>query len=138
MITTTISPELLEKLEYFARFGSCTMSRPIKQELALHYKQATGSTLNIDCGTCVTQAMHRVNAERKTKKKRTKTVPFTGVAQSEFDGMNFMKLKSLAKAKAKELGIEVAKDAKKEELIKILTDANGANAEAENQSNSQA
>ena len=123
MITLSISPELLEKLDYFAKFGSCTMSRPIKQELALHYKQATGSTLNIDCGTCVTHAMHRINAERKATRKKAKTVPFTGVAQSEFDGMNFMKLKSLAKAKAKQLGIEVAKDAKKEELIKILTDA---------------
>lgn len=138
MITTTISPELLEKLEYFAKYGSCNMSRPIKQELAIHYKQATGSTLNIDCGTCVTQAMHRVNAERKGKKKKAKTVQFTGVAQSEFDGMNFMKLKSLAKAKAKELGIEIAKDAKKDELIKIMTDASAANTETETQSNGEA
>lgn len=136
MITTTISPELLEKLQYFAKFGSCNMSRPLKQELAIHYNQATGNTLNIDCGTCVTQAMHRVNAELKGKKKKAKTVQFTGVAQTEFDGMNFMKLKSLAKAKAKELGIEVASNAKKDELIKILTDASATNTET--QSNGEA
>lgn len=138
MITTTVSPELLEKLQYFAKYGSCSMSRPLKQELAVHYKQATGSTLNIDCGTCVTQAMHRVNAELKGKKKKAKTVQFTGVTQSEFDGMNFMKLKSLAKAKAKELGIEVAANAKKEELIKILTDASATQSNSETQSNSKA
>jgi len=138
MITTTISPELLEKLQYFAKYGSCNMSRPIKQELAVHYKQATGSTLNIDCGTCVSQAMHRVNAELKGKKKKAKNVQFTGVAQSEFDGMNFMKLKSLAKAKAKELGIEVAANAKKEELIKILTDASATQSNSETESNGEA
>ena len=138
MITTTISPELLEKLQYFAKYGSCSMSRPIKQELAVHYKQATGNTLNIDCGTCVSQAMHRVNAELKGKKKKAKTVQFTGVAQSEFDTMNFMKLKSLAKAKAKELGIELAANAKKDELIKILTDASANQTNNETQSNGEA
>lgn len=138
MTTLTISPELLEKLQYFAKYGSCSMSRPIKQELAIHYKQATGSTLNIDCGTCVSQAIHRVNAELKGKKKKAKNVNFTGVAQSEFDGMNFMKLKSLAKAKAKELGIELAANAKKDELIKILTDASANQINSETQSNSEA
>ena len=138
MITTTISPELLEKLQYFAKYGSCSMSRPLKQELAEHYKQITGNTLNIDCGACVTQAMHRVNAELKGKKKKAKNVQFTGVAQSEFDGMNFMKLKSLAKAKAKELGIEIAKDAKKDELIKILTDASATQSNSETESNGEA
>jgi hypothetical protein len=48
------------------------------------------------------------------------------IVNTEFDGMNFMKLKSLAKAKAKELGIELAKNAKKDELIKILTDGQSA------------
>jgi len=138
MITLTISSELIEKLQYFAKYGSCSMSRPIKQELAVHYKQATGSTLNIDCGTCVSQAMHRVNAELKGKKKKAKNVQFTGVAQSEFDTMNFMKLKSLAKAKAKELGIELAANAKKDELIKILTDASANQTNSETQSNSEA
>ena len=138
MITLTISPELLEKLQYFAKYGSCSLSRPLKQELAVHYKEITGNTLNIDCGTCVTQAMHRVNAELKGNKKKAKNVKFTGVAQSEFDSMNFMKLKSLAKAKAKELGIELATNAKKDELIKILTDASANQTNSETENNGEA
>lgn len=121
--TLSLSPELLEKLNFFRRFGSANMSRPIKQELAIHYKDITGNTLNIDCGTCIIQAMHRVNAELAPKKTKAKKVADNMITNTEFDGMNFMKLKSLAKAKAKELGIEIAKDAKKDELIKILTDA---------------
>lgn len=49
-----------------------------------------------------------------------------------------MKLKSLAKAKAKELGIEIAKDAKKDELIKILTDASANQTNSETESNGEA
>jgi hypothetical protein len=70
--------------------------------------------------------MHRVNAATKTKKAAKKKAD-TMITNTEFDGMNFMKLKSLANAKAKELGIELAKDAKKDELIKILTDGQSAN-----------
>lgn len=135
-VTLSLSPELLEKLEFFRKFGSANMSRPLKQELAIHYKELTGSTLNIDCGTCVIQAMHRVNAATKTKKAAKKKAD-TMITNTEFDGMNFMQLKSLANAKAKELGIELAKDAKKDELIKILTDGQSAN-NNESEGNDQA
>lgn len=133
MTTLSLSPELLEKLDFFRRFGSANMSRPLKQELAIHYKALTLSTLNIDCRTCVIQAMHRLNAELTPKKSEAKKVSDNMITNSEFDGMNFMKLKSLAKAKAKELGIELAKDAKKDELIKILTDGNSQEASNESE-----
>lgn len=140
-----MTPELLEKLQYFRRFGSCNMSRPIKQELGVHYKQITGGALNIDCGACVIQAMHRVSAEYKIKP--VKIEKFKGVKQTaptateDLQKMNFMKLKSLANAKAKELGIELAKDANKEELINILTNGSAettTESTGENQGNAEA
>jgi hypothetical protein len=135
-VTISLSPELLEKLEFFRKFGSANMSTPLKNELAEHYKYLTTNTLNINCGTCVIQAMHRVSAATKTKKAAKKKAD-NMITNTEFDGMNFMKLKSLANAKAKELGIELAKDAKKDELIKILTDGQSAN-NNESEGNDQA
>lgn len=55
-----LSENILKQAERFARSGSFGLTHFEKCELAKWYKERTGETLNIGCGSCVSKALAMV------------------------------------------------------------------------------
>jgi hypothetical protein len=52
-----MTTELQQQIDRYQRTGSYSLTKPLKDELAVIWKERTGTTLVIACGSCVSKAL---------------------------------------------------------------------------------
>ena len=108
------SKELQGQLDRLKNTGAFTVSIILKHELAKLVKEyGYNELLNLDCGTCVRQAMHNVNSYLNQLNAKP-VLSFKGV--KNVTEMNYQELRKAVKAK----GIKTGANPTKSELIKLL------------------
>lgn len=107
------SKELQTQLDRLSNTGAFAVSTTLKKELQeLTVSIGVNKLINLDCGTCVRQSMHQVNAHFR---KSTPVLSMNMV--KSVNEMTFSELRKSAKAK----GFKINRQTTKPQLIKFLS-----------------
>jgi hypothetical protein len=76
-----MTPELQQQIDRYQRSGSYSLTEPLKRELATIWKERTGTTLVIACGSCLGKALAYLAAPPAPKIKFKAVKNFETVAE---------------------------------------------------------
>jgi hypothetical protein len=76
-----MTTELQQQIDRYQRTGSYSLTKPLKDELAVIWKQKTGTTLVIACGSCVSKALAYLTKPLEPKIKFKPVIHFIGIKQ---------------------------------------------------------
>jgi hypothetical protein len=93
-----MTPELKQQIDRYQRSGSYSLTEPLKRELATIWKERTGTTLVIACGSCLGKALAYLAKplEPKIKFKAVKNFETVKEMKQEADrlGLSYPKFAS--------------------------------------------
>jgi ethanolamine utilization microcompartment shell protein EutL len=76
-----MTTELQQQIDRYQRTGSYSLNKPLKDELALIWKERTGTTLVIACGSCLGKALAYLATPPAPKIKFKPVIHFIGIKQ---------------------------------------------------------